>query len=537
MAEQTAKITALYERLSRDDLLSGESMSIANQKLMLEKYAKENGFTRCEHFPDDGVSGTVFSRPELNRLLDLVRQDRVATVIIKDQSRIGRDVLEVGLLKREFEEHDVRLIAMGDNLDTAKGFDMMSIIRDVFNEFYVADTSKKIRAVKRAKSEAGDMKIGRPPFGYKRDPDDDQKFIVDEVAAEIVREIFKRIIAGDGVSKIAADFNRRKVDTSTTHWNKMNGAQIETDPHIWSGAQVQQIAQNRTYLGERILQRLTTVSYKNHTRIVRPEEDWCVFPDHHEPLISVEVFETVQRLRSLRRKISYTGDLGVLNGLMVCDTCGDNLRIQHDTAKGHAMYLCRNYANAKCAGTGTRCTRHSINRKVIEQLVLEEIRAVTAFAREDRQKFIETIRTEKDKATAKALRTKTAQLSKNEKRITELDAIINRIYEDHVAGKLSDERFNKMLSNYENEQSALVAEVEALKTEIADEREKADSISKFLKLCETYTEITELSGEIARTFVEKIVVHEAVKVPGHRYKRQSQQVDIHFTFIGEFPKE
>ena len=193
-----------------------QKTTIANQKLMLEKYAKEHGFRNCEHFPDDGVSGTVFSRPELNRLLDLVRQDMVATVIIKDQSRIGRDVLEVGLLKREFEEHGVRLIAMGDNLDTAQGFDMMSIIRDVFNEFYVADTSKKIRAVKRAKSEAGDMKIGRPPFGYMRNPEDDQKFIIDEEAAAVVREIFARIIAGDGTTKISADFNRRKVDTAIT---------------------------------------------------------------------------------------------------------------------------------------------------------------------------------------------------------------------------------------------------------------------------------------------------------------------------------
>lgn len=272
MGETSAKITVLYERLSRDDLLAGESMSIANQKQMLEKYAKQHGFTNIEHFPDDGVSGTVFSRPELNRLLDLVRQDRVATVLIKDQSRIGRDVLEIGLLKRMFEEHDVRLIATNDNLDTANGFDVMSIIRNVFNEFYVADTSKKIRTVKKAKSEAGDMRIGRPPFGYMRDPEDDRKFIIDEEAADLVREIFNRIISGDGVSKIAADFNRRKIDTATTRWNKRMGVQIDEDPHRWSGAQIQQIAQNRTYLGERVLQKYTTVSYKNRTRIIRPEE-------------------------------------------------------------------------------------------------------------------------------------------------------------------------------------------------------------------------------------------------------------------------
>ena len=536
MAE-TAKITALYERLSRDDVLNGESMSIANQKLMLEKYAKEHGFRNCEHFPDDGVSGTVFSRPELNRLLDLVRQDMVATVIIKDQSRIGRDVLEVGLLKREFEGHGVRLIAMGDNLDTANGFDMMSIIRDVFNEFYVADTSKKIRAVKRAKSEAGDMKIGRPPFGFMRDPEDGQKFVIDEEAAALVREIFKRIIAGEGVSKIAADFNRRKIDTAITRWNRRAGMDIAEDPHTWSGAQVQQIAQNRTYLGERVLQKYTTPSYKNRTQIIRPEEEWCVFPDHHAPLVSVEEFELVQRLRSVRRKVTKSGDLGVLNGLLRCSDCGDNLRIATDTKKGYALYMCRNYANSVCAGTGHACTRHSINRKLLEQLVLEELQWVTAFARSDRAKFTEAIRSEKDKAHQKALRTKTAQLAKDEKRIAELDIIINRLYEDHVAGKFSDDRFEKFLSTYEGEQAALTAEAGVLRTEISAAKEKADCIDKFLKLCAVYTDFTELTAEVARTFIEKVVVHEAVKAPGHKWKKLSQQIDIHFTFIGEVPKE
>jgi DNA invertase Pin-like site-specific DNA recombinase len=530
MAETTAKITALYERLSRDDLLQGESMSIANQKLMLEKYAKEHGFRNCEHFPDDGVSGTVFSRPELNRLLDLVRQDMVATVIIKDQSRIGRDVLEVGLLKREFEEHGVRLIAMGDNLDTAQGFDMMSIIRDVFNEFYVADTSKKIRAVKRAKSEAGDMKIGRPPIGYIRDPEDDQKFIIDEEAAAIVREIFQRIIGGEGVAKIAADFNRRKVDTAITRWNRRQGCDIGEDPHRWSGTQVQQIAQNRTYLGERILQKYTTPSYKNHTRVIRPEEEWCVFPGHHAPLVSVEEFELVQRLRSVRRKVSYTGDLGVLNGLIQCADCGDNLRIYHDVGRNYSAYHCRRYSMGKC-------TRHSINRPLLEQLALEELRRVTEFARRDKTKFAAAIRSEKEKTAQKALKAKSAQLAKDEKRVTELDTIINRTYEDHVAGKLGDDRFNKMLSTYESEQAALTAEAEVLRSEISAEREKADSIEKFLKLCEVYTDFTELTAEVARTFIEKIVIHEAVKAPGHKWKKLSQQIDIHFTFIGEVPKE
>ena len=249
----------------------------------------------------------------------------------------------------------------------------------------------------------------------------------------------------------------------------------------------------------------------------------------------MKIIEVAREQRDLLNEgIAY---IALLNGLMVCDTCGDNLRIVNNVKANHAMYLCRNYANSVCAGTGHECTRHSINRKTIEQLVLEELRRVTDFARRDKAKFVAAIRSEKDKAHEKALKAKTSQLAKDEKRITELDAIINRIYEDHVAGKLGDDRFSKMLATYENEQTALATEAETLRTEIAAEKERADGIEKFLKLCETYTDFTELTADIARTFIEKIVVHEAVKAPGHKYKRESQQIDIHFTFIGEVPQE
>jgi len=531
MATQTDKITALYERLSKDDELQGDSMSIANQKVMLEKYAADHGFTNCVHFSDDGTSGTVFNRPGLNAMLENVKAGKVAVVIIKDQSRIGRDVLEVGLLKRTFEENGVRFIAANDNLDTAKGFDIMSIFRDVFNEWYVADTSKKIRSVKRSNAEAGNTRTGKPPYGYIHDPEDKQKYVIDEGPAEIVREIYTRIIAGDGVSKIANDLNRRGVDTSMTLYKKRKGIELPEFPHQWSGQQIQQIIQNETYIGNRVLQRLTTPSYKNHTRVVRPREEWCIFENHHAPLVDKEVFDKVQELRKVRRKFSKTGDLGVLNGLVYCADCGDRLRIFHDVQnRGYSAYICRRYPMG-------RCTRHSMNRPLLEKLVLEELQRVTEFARRDRAKFIKAIRSERDKETAKALKAKTATLTKNEKRVAELDAIINRIYEDHVSGKLSDERFSKMLAAYEVEQNTLAAEVAVLRVEVDDEKERADCIERFLKLCDKYTDFTELTAEVARTFIEKIVVHEAVRSPNHKYKKESQQIDIHFTFIGEIPKE
>jgi len=530
MAAQQEKHTALYCRLSKDDEQAGDSNSIIHQKEILSKYAKDHGFDNPQFYVDDGITGTVFNRPGLNAMVEDVKEGRVATVIIKDQSRIGRDVLEVGLLKRTFEEHNVRFIAANDNLDTARGFDIMSIFRDVFNEWYVADTSKKIRAVKRSSAQAGNIRTGRPPYGYLRDPDDAQKYVINEPAAEIVREIYRRIIEGDGVSKIANDLNRRGVDTSRTQYNKLFNKPLPDEPHQWSGQQVQQIIQNETYIGHRVLQRLTTPSYKNHTRIVRPREEWCIFENHHEPLVSEEVFETVQKLRSVRRKVSYTGDLGVLNGLIYCKDCGDRLRIYHDVGHNYSAYHCRRYGMGKC-------TRHSINRPLLEKLVLEELQRVTEFGRRDKAKFIRAIRNERDKATEKALRLMTTQLTKNEKRIAELDIIINRTYEDHVTGKLSDDRFSKMLAAYESEQTTLDGETGVLRANVEAAREKADGIDKFLKLCEKYTDLTELTAEVARSFIEKIVVHESIKIPGHKWKKQSQEIEIHFSFIGEFPKE
>ena len=530
MVAQQEKINALYCRLSKDDEQAGDSNSIVHQKEILGKYAKDHGFGNTRFFVDDGITGTVFNRPGLNAMVEEVKAGRVATVIIKDQSRIGRDVLEVGLLKRTFEENSVRFIAANDNLDTARGFDIMSIFRDVFNEWYVADTSKKIRAVKRSSAQAGNTRTGRPPYGYLRDPDDPQKYVIDAPAAEIVREIYSRIIGGEGVSKIANDLNRRGVDTSKMRYNRMNGLPLPEEPHKWSGQQVQQIIQNETYIGRRVLQRLTTPSYKNHTRVIRPREEWCVFEGHHKPLVDEEVFETVQKLRSVRRKVSYTGDLGVLNGLIYCKDCGDRLRIYHDVGHNYSAYHCRRYSMGKCS-------RHSINRPLLEKLVLEELRRVTEFARRDRAKFIRTIRTEKDREFEKALRLKTALLAKNEKRIAELDTIINKTYEDHVAGKLSDERFAKMLASYEGEQAALEAETAALRADVVAAREKADGLEKFLKLCEKFTDLSELTAEIARSLVEKIVVHESIKVPGHKWKKQSQRIGIHLSFVGEVPKE
>jgi regulator of replication initiation timing len=311
---------------------------------------------------------------------------------------------------------------------------------------------------------------------------------------------------------------------------RLQNEPLPEEPHKWSGQQVQQVAQNTTYIGQRVLQKLTTTSYKDRTRVVRPKEEWCVFENHHAAIVDDETFETVQRLRSVRRKFSTTGDLGVLNGLIYCADCNDRLRIYNDVGSNYSAYHCRRYAMGKCS-------RHSINRALLEKMVLDEIQRVTAMVRNNKDKFKNSIRSEKDKATAKRLKSQTEKLAKADKRIAELDSIINRLFENNVAGTLSTERFTKMLATYESEQTSLVAEAEELRKDVEAVKEQTDNIERFFALAAKYTDLKELTAEIARTFVEKIVVHEAIKVPGHKWKKLSQDVDIYITLIGAVPKE
>jgi len=321
MFAQTDKITALYCRLSRDDEQQGDSNSIVHQKEMLSKYAMERGFTNPRFFVDDGITGTVFNRPGLNAMLDEVKAGHVATVIIKDQSRIGRDVLEVGLMKRTFEENDVRFIAANDNLDSANGFDIMSIFRDVLNEWYVADTSKKIRAVKRSNALEGKCP-GRPPYGYRAVNGSNQEWEIDKEAAEIVKEIFTRIIAGDGPHIIGRDFDGRGIDTPMIHYRKVTGMPPTEKDTTWYTYMISRIAENQAYIGRLVSQKYTTPSYKNHKHVVRPEEDWVVIEDHHEPLVDNETFEIVQKLRANRRRQTKRDEPpAILSGLIYCSDC------------------------------------------------------------------------------------------------------------------------------------------------------------------------------------------------------------------------
>ena len=541
MAVQSGKTTALYCRLSENDKIDGESNSIANQKTILSRYAQERGFGNPKFFVDDGITGTVFQRPGLDAMLEEIRAGNVATVIIKDQSRIGRDVVEVGLLKRTFEEHEVRFIAANDNLDTANGFDIMSIFRDVFNEWYVADASVKIRAVKRSNALAGKCSC-RPPYGYRaKDGKSNQEWEIDEYAAGHVREVFKRFVAGDSTHVIAMDFDRRGIMTPMVYYRKLKGLPPLNDDTTWFSFTVVHMIENQAYIGNLVSQQTTTPSYKNHKRVKRSKDDWVIIENHHVPIIEKEIFELAQQLRDGRRRTpsKRTGECSPLSGSLWCADCGNKLSLTHPNDERYSYYVCSWYRNSY-KHYRSACSRHGIRRDIIEEIALAKIREAWEYAINNKEAFAEKVRRQSSKDSNKVIKSKTAELNKADRRIAELDRIIKRIYEDHIAEKLTYERFSKMLADFEAEQAGLVTGSAALRAEVEELRSKTANAQNFIKLAERHTEIAEITAEITRTFIDKIIVYEAVMVDnpkrkGHQTRRQ--EVRIFLSGIGEFELE
>jgi DNA invertase Pin-like site-specific DNA recombinase len=542
MVIQSQKITALYCRLSRDDEQIGDSNSIVHQKEMLLKYAKDNGFANPQFFIDDGVSGSTFERDGFKEMLSEVEAGNVLAVIVKDMSRFGRNYLQVGMYtEMTFPQYGVRFVAINDGVDSDSGMENdLTPFRNVFNEWFCRDTSKKIRAVKRAKAQAGKPHSDRTPYGYLPDPKDKNLWIVDEYASEIVREIFRRKIAGDGVAVIAKDLNNRNIESPEYYRKRMREQALPSEPTLWGSGQLDGMLANQTYIGTLITQQHTTPSYKNHTIVERPQEEWCVTPTHHEPIIDEATFARVQELRSNRRRYSKIGEIGALNGLIRCADCNANMGAVRNGQQQYDYYVCANYRSG--SRRHGNCTRHTIRRDAIEEAVLENLQSVVAFAREQRPKFIEMVKRSSNKATEKNAKAKQTEFNKSSTRVAELDSIINRLYEDHVAGKLGDERFSKMLANYENEQSTLQVRVDVLRTELAEIQENAMNVDRFLRLVDECTEITELTADIARRFISKVLVCESVYESYQdkkrtRQRKVSQEIHIHYVCIDEFSIE
>ena len=526
------KITALYCRLSRDDELQGDSNSIINQKAILQKYADDNGFRNTVFFVDDGYSGTNFDRPDWQRLISMVEDGKVGTVIVKDMSRLGRDYLKVGYYTEVvLPGADVRFIAINNGVDSANQQDSdFTPFLNIINEWYAKDTSKKIRAVFKAKGESGKPLCTNPPYGYLKDPADKHHWIVDEVAADVVREIFRMCVAGKGPSQIAKTLTEQKIPIPTVHLRSM-GANTATktpeDIYAWQQATISHILEKQEYLGHTVNFKTQRKSYKSKKKVNNAPSEWVIFENTHEAIIDQETFDIVQNIRNGRRRLTPMGEMPILSGMLFCADCGAKLYQVRARGWTHEQehFVCATYRKQK-----GKCTSHQIRNVQVEQILLTEINRMLSFVRERESEFVELLTKKNEKELNRQLRDSARELEQAMQRITKLDGIIQRLYEDNLDGKISDERFARMTATYEQEQKDLESRVTALREVISKAKLHRVNIDSFLAQVKKYTEVKELDAEIIRTLVERIDVFTPEKIPGTRTKKQT--VLIHWNFIG-----
>ena len=521
-------ITALYARLSQEDALDGESNSIANQKKILMKYATDNGFPNPTFFIDDGVSGVTFDRPGWNEMIRLAEAGKVRTVIVKDMSRMGRDYLKVGYYTESFfAERDIRYIAINDGVDSDKGDNDFTPFRNLFNDFYARDTSKKIRAVMRAKGNAGEHLCTNPPYGYMKDPTDKKRWIVDEEAAEIVKRIFDLCIAGKGPMQIAKLLTSERVYTVKAHYAQRDGKPLPENPYQWSPKSVAGILERPEYIGCTVNFKTYSKSHKLKKRLHNVPENQRIFPNTQPAIIDEQVFARVQELRENKRRPAKQAERqGLFSGLLYCADCGSKLHF----ATGKNMtpqqdcYRCSRYKS----NTGD-CTMHFIREETLKRFVLQRIFDVTALFFDDAMAFEEAARKQRFQESEKEARKRRREIAQAEKRIAELDRIFKRIYEDDISGTISHERFLKLSADYEAEQKELTEQVRAWRQAVETfEQDQADFAS-FAAIVRKYVGIRELTPTIVNEFVKKIIVHAPDKSSGHR----RQKIELVWNFIGE----
>ena len=528
MTKQPDKITALYCRLSRDDEQDGLSGSIKNQQTILEKYAQENGFQNTRAFIDDGWSGTNFARPAFTEIMELAEKGLIGTLIVKDHSRLGRNRLIVGqLLEEGFDSLGVRYIAIMDNIDTAKGISDLVPMQDLFNEWHAKNTSQKVRNVFRSKGMSGAPLTTNPPFGYLKDPESKNGWMVDEAAAKTVRQIFAWCIDGLGPTQIAKRLKAAKVLTPTEHWSNIgrNCSKPPAVPYNWCSDTVANILSKQEYCGDTINFRSTTKSFKNKKKIERPPEEWQIFKDTHPAIIDREVFSLVQELRKHRRRPTKSGIVSPFSGLLYCADCGEMLyySVTNNYKREQAYFFCSSYRK-----NSEVCSAHYIREKVVEQIALESMQRillnVQAFEKEFARKQMDCYTEDKKKQLA----AKRRELSKAKKRIAEIDALIQKIYEDNASGKLSDERYATLSLSYEEEQKTLKASVPEMQAYLETETDKAESLQRFIQKVKQVTELKALTPELIHEFVDRIVVHEPRYLDGKRV----QILDIYYSGVG-----
>ena len=528
MNQQPEKITALYCRLSQDDALDGESNSITNQKALLSKYAADHGFRNTRFFVDDGFSGTSFQRPGFQEMMKYVEDYSVSTLIVKDLSRLGREYSYMGRLQDFiFPAYDVRFIAINDDVDSAKGENDFAVFKNVFNDYYAKDTSKKIRAVVKMRGEAGEHLASNPPYGYIKDPQDKKKWIVDEEAAKVVRRIFNLCIAGKGPMQIAKILTADKVLTVTAYHARQKGWTVPENLYRWNTNAVLRILERREYTGCTVNFRTYTKSLKFKKRMENPVENQKIFEDTQPAIIEKGQWERVQELRKNKRRPAKTGRTSMFSGLLYCADCGAKLyfctcNTYKDDSQNH--FVCSNYKS----NTGS-CKIHYIREQVLYRIVLETIQRTLIYVRMFRKDFKLEMLAQDEESRKAELAEKQKALSEARKRMENLDKIIQHIYEDNVLGKLSDSRYLKLSRQYENEQAEIEQLAAVLEREIEAQAGQVSDVNEFLKLVDKYLDIPELDAAILNELVSKIVVHSPVRENG----RKQVQIDLYFTYVGQ----
>ena len=523
--------TALYCRLSQDDGIEGDSNSIQNQKAILQKFAEDHHFPSPCFYVDDGFSGGTFQRPAFQQMISDMENGEIGIIVTKDLSRLGRNQLHTGLyIEERFPMFGVRYIAINDNVDTdsSESNDLMPF-KNLFNEWFIRDTSRKIRAVLKAKAERGERLGTRAPYGYRKDPGT-KKLVVDEEAAAIVRRIFAMCAGGSGPSQIARILKKEQILTPTmyayTRYGITHTCLDTAHPYNWSDSAIANLLENEIYLGNTVNMKYSTKSYKDKRRVEHPREECMVFENTHPALITREVWDMVQRVRKNKRRLTKMEEQNKYSGLVFCFDCGSNMVLHraHTMSASYNHFTCRTYKK-----DGEACTGHYIRECVLDEIVLKDLRWVTSAAREHPEKFAAYIGSKQSAELQREIRRREKELAAMRKRKAELDAIFKKLYEDSVLSRITTEQFQMLSSSYTEEQNQIAAGIPQKEADIQRLRETVSGTDGFLDKAKRYMDITELTPELLRLFIEKIVVHEK-EVKWSKYAPQT--VEIYYNGIG-----
>ena len=527
------KITPLYERLSRDDELQGESNSISNQKQMLEDFARRNGLPNPTHFTDDGISGTRFDRPGFLAMMEEVEAGRVEAIVIKDMSRLGRDYLKVGQVMEILRQRGVRLIAINDGVDSLKGDDDFTPFRNIMNEFYARDTSRKIRSVFKSKGMSGKHLTGTVIYGYLWD-ENREHWLVDEEAAEVVRRIFSLTLEGYGPYQIACKLSADRIEIPVVHLARfnegVNRSKPVKDPYGWGSSTIVNILKKREYLGHTINFK-TRKHFKDKKSHYVSEDKWTIFENTHEAIIDQQTFDLAQKIRSnVRRYPNGWGEAAPLTGLLYCADCGGKMYV-HRTNNGKriSQYTCSQYTKVPC---GTLCkTQHRINEDVVLSLVSEMLKSIAEYAKHDRAEFVRVVQEAQSSQQTTEVRKQRTRLATAKQRVSELEVLLCKIYEDNILGKLSDSRYATLDAQYEKEQTELTAEISVLEKAVKSYEKHEKDADRFIALIDKYENFDKLTIAMLNEFIEKILVHERDRKGSIQ---TTQEVEIYFNFVGRF---